>query len=134
MLPLEFSRRWLIAGVSLLLIVLVFALVPDIWPWGHGRGSEHFISDKVLHAATFAVLALWYTGQYAKGSYWWLALGLIGYGGFIEVCQSMTTYRTAEWGDLVADGIGIVTGMAVATTGTGGWSVRAEKWLKNRLG
>jgi hypothetical protein len=33
--------------------------------------------------------------------------------GLIEVLQSFTTYRLAEWGDLLADAIGVVGGYAL---------------------
>ena len=83
---------------------------------------------------TPAVLALWFSGQYAREAYWKLALGLLAFGALIEVCQRMISYRTAEWNDLLADLLGIVVGVLIASLGAGGWSVRIEKQLQNRIG
>jgi VanZ family protein len=131
MLPLNYHRRWRIAGIVILLAVLSFAMIPDIWPWD-SRQARFIISDKVLHGFTFGFLALWYTGQYARRSYLRLAVGLIAFGVLIEVCQSLVTYRTAEWGDLWADLAGIAVGMIIALSLTGGWSLRVERWLAKR--
>jgi VanZ family protein len=56
------------------------------------------------------------------------------YGLLIEALQSTVSYRTAESGDLLADGIGIAAGIAIALLATGSWSLPAENWLKNRFG
>lgn len=69
--------------------------------------------DKVKHAAAFAVLALlgWQSGyRFAMR----LGLGLLLLGGAIEIAQSFTSWRSAEWGDLLADAIGIGLGLWLA--------------------
>ena len=107
-------------------------MLPDIWPWD-SRFGRTLMSDKFMHGLTFAFLALWYTGQYSKHSYGWLAAGLLAFGILIEVCQSLVNYRTAEWGDLWADAVGIVIGMTIALLLTGGWSLKIERWLADRV-
>jgi hypothetical protein len=134
MLPLSYPGRWRIASIFLLLIVLGFAIAPEIWPWSRYRGPNWFMSDKWMHGITFAALAIWYAGQYARRFYWVLATGLLIFGALIEACQSMLSYRTAESGDLVADVLGIAAGILVALTGIGGWSLRFENWLRARFG
>lgn len=39
---------------------------------------------------------------------------LFGYGGLIEILQMSVPNRAAEWGDLLADTVGIAAGAAVA--------------------
>jgi VanZ family protein len=97
--------RWLLAIAMLALLVL--SLMPAAIPvpstgW-----------DKSNHALGFAVLAFL--------AYWaWPGriplslLGLLGYGALIEVLQSLTPDRMAEWSDLWADGVGLLVGTAVA--------------------
>jgi len=97
--------RWLLAIAMLGLLVL--SLMPAALPipstgW-----------DKSNHALGFAVLAFL--------AYWaWPGriplslLGLLGYGALIEVLQSLTPDRMAEWSDLWADGVGLLVGTAVA--------------------
>ncbi len=135
MLPLSYPGRWRIAGVLLLIGVLVTAMMPAVFPWsGELEARWLQLSDKWLHGITFAFLAVWYSGQFAPRSYWWLAVGLLAFGALIEFCQSLVTYRTAETGDLVADMLGIVAGLILAVIGLGGWSLRAEDWMRKRFG
>ena len=115
----------------LLLLVAASMLMPVMWFWPDRR---EFVSwfvgvDKWLHAGTFVVLAVWFAGQYRRRSYWRIGIGLIFFGGFIEACQRLVTYRSADWFDIVANTAGIVIGLLVATAGLGGWSLRVERWL-----
>lgn len=134
MLPLRYPRHWQVAGIVLLAGVLTMAIIPAIWFWPQDPNKIWSLSDKWLHGVTFAVLALWFSGQYARESYWKLVLGLLAFGALIEICQRMIAYRTAEWNDLFADMLGIVVGILIAMVGTGGWSARVEKQLQKRRG
>ncbi|MDX1403823.1 MAG: VanZ family protein [Woeseiaceae bacterium] len=134
MLPLRFARRWQVAGVFLLVLVLAFALAPPDWFRSRNLDSLVEISDKWLHGATFTLLALWFSGQYAARSYWRLALGLAAFGLLIEITQRMVSYRSAEWMDLGADLVGIGIGFVIALAGAGGWCLRFEEWLNKRIG
>lgn len=65
--------------------------------------------DKSNHLIAFCTLALLGLLAYpAKPRTTMVAL--VAYGGLIEVLQSFTTYRYAEWGDLLADAIGVSLG------------------------
>jgi VanZ family protein len=128
MLPLRYARRWQVAGILVLIGVLAAALSPAIPDLQQSR----ILDDKWLHGLTFAFLTLWFSGQYARRSYWRLALGMLAFGGLIEICQRMLTYRSAEAMDLVADTIGVAAGLTIALAGTGGWSLRLENWLHAR--
>lgn len=134
MLPLRHARRWRIAGFVLLVSVLIVTLMPAVWMWPE---RQQFIAwfidaDKWLHAITFVFLAIWFAGQYRPQSYWRIGVGLFFFGVFIEACQRLVTYRSAEWFDIVADSAGIVVGLAVAMAGLGGWSLRFESWMVAR--
>jgi VanZ family protein len=133
-LPLQYQRRWKIAGVLLLIAVLTGAMAPPLFPWSGTGSPSLMLSDKWLHGITFASMVVWYSGQYARRSYWLLALGLLAFGLLIEFCQSLVSYRTAESGDLIADILGILVGLAIALVGLGGWSARVESWLQSKHG
>ncbi len=134
MLSLQYQRRWTIAGVLLLIVVLAAAMAPELFPTS-GTGAPWLkLSDKWLHGITFAFLAVWYSGQFARQSYWMVGVGLLAFGLLIEFCQSLVTYRTAETGDLIADILGILAGLTVALVGLGGWSARVETWLQTKSG
>lgn len=130
MLPLRHEMWWRLVDIVLLLAVLAATIMPTMWLWP--RPDDALLSDKWLHLLTFFFLSLWFAGQYARRSYWRLIVGLTAFGVLIELGQSMISYRSAEWMDLIADIGGIVIGLTIAIAGLGGWSLRFEQWLENR--
>lgn len=133
MLPLSYPDRWRLASIFLLSAVLVLTMAPATWFSALEPPGEWSVSDKWMHAATFALLALWYSGQYSRSSYLKLAVGLLVFGAVIEVCQYFIPYRSAESLDMLADAVGIVCGFLIALLGAGGWSLAAEKRLINSI-
>jgi len=134
MLPLRYVRRWQIASAFLLIFVLASTLIPAAWFWSSSRdfGTWLINVDKWLHGITFVILAVWFAGLYRPRSYWRIGVGLILFGLFIEGCQQLLAYRSAEMFDVAADIIGIVIGLVIAGAGLGGWSLRLEGWLVRR--
>lgn len=97
--------RWLLASAMLALLVLSLMPASLSVP---GTGW-----DKSNHALGFAVLA--FLAYWAWPGHIRLSLlGLLGYGALIEVLQSLTPDRVAEWSDLWANGVGLLVGTAVA--------------------
>jgi VanZ family protein len=83
------------------LAVLVAALVPEVPP-----ELTPMSWDKANHLGVFVVLAL--LGRCAYGGHWRRVLaGLLAFGALIEVLQSWMPPRTGEWGDLLADALGL---------------------------
>lgn len=132
MLPLPHAGRWRGAGFLLLGVVFILALVPMAWilPIELSLDTRFIHGDKVLHGMTFAVLTVWFAGQYARRSYWRLGAGLVAFGMLIEIAQYFVAYRSSDWFDLAADVIGIVAGLAIALAGLGGWTV----WVEAQFG
>lgn len=95
--------RWRWAFALCLVVVLALALMPPRLPMPTTGW------DKTNHVLAFAVLAvlgrLSYPGRTAA-----VLLGLLAYGGAIEVLQALTPYRTADFRDLLADGVGLLLG------------------------
>lgn len=131
---MQHARHWRIASVVMLALVLTGAMLPAIWFFSDKRSALSWFvhADKWLHATTFLLMALWFAGQYRPRSYWRIAAGLIAFGFFIEFCQLMVSYRTADWLDMGANTAGIIIGLAVALTGLGGWCLRVERWQRAR--
>lgn len=84
-------------------------------------------ADKTHHVLAFAtlavvaLLAMTPGRQRAAGA----ALALVAYGGFIEAVQSALPTRSAEWGDVLADVVGIAVGLvlvAAARRATAAWA------------
>ncbi len=134
MLALRYVRRWQIASAVLLIFVLASTLMPADWFSSSSRdlGAWFVDVDKWLHGITFVILAVWFAGLYGSRSYWRIGVGLILFGLFIEACQQLVGYRSAEMFDVAADIVGIVIGLVIAGAGLGSWSLRLEGWLIRR--
>ncbi len=105
---LKLVKIWYSLGALMLLLVAVVSLtpVPDVG-----------VSDKLSHVITYLLLAGWFGLLAAnRAALGWTIVGLIAFGILIEGLQGMTAYRYAEWGDVVANGTGIVTGILVYFT------------------
>ena len=128
MLPLHYPQSWRIASIAILGAVLLAALMPAVWPGG--TSSLWFGEiDKWAHGITFALLAIWFSGQYPRQAYWRIVLGLFAFGLLIELCQRLVGYRSADWIDVAADCAGIAVGMLVASAGLGGWALHVESLI-----
>ena len=90
-----------------LVVVLTLSLMPPRVPMPTTGW------DKANHALAFAVLAVLGLRSY-PGRVYGLLLGLLAYGGAIELLQALTPYRTADFRDLLADGVGLLLGWQLA--------------------
>jgi VanZ family protein len=97
------GATWMALFWSCALVILILALIPPA-PYLPSTGW-----DKTNHVLAFLVLTVLgcraYSNRVAA-----VLLGAILYGGLIEVLQSFTDYRSAEWADLVADSVGVIAG------------------------
>lgn len=71
------------------------------------------IWDKAQHALTFTVLGIWGLMVYPLRP-WRVLLGLMCFGGAIEIAQALTSWRFAEWHDWLADALGLALAAALA--------------------
>jgi hypothetical membrane protein len=97
--------RWVFGLGCIVLIILVLlppAYLPAIEP--------HFSWwDKALHAAAFTGLCLIGSWAYLNRPYS-IMLGLLVLGGVIEIAQFAIGWRHMEFGDFVANAVGIMIG------------------------
>ena len=123
MLPLRFPWLWLAVGWALAVGVAVGSLTPAETLVGIS------ISDKLLHAGSYFVLTVWFTGVYEVRRHVPLALALIAAGFGIELLQLLTETRMFSLLDALANSIGVALGLALARLGLGGWCLRIERFL-----
>lgn len=122
--PAPAALGWtLLVGAILL---LPGSETPTEVPWL--RALERAGEDKVVHFALFAVLAA-LLGRWGRSAGFARPLLLAvllatAYGAGTEALQTVVPGRSAEWLDLVADGVGALAG-AVAIGRFGGRSVPA---------
>jgi glycopeptide antibiotics resistance protein len=103
MVPLKLVKVWYFIGATMLAGVALVSLMP---------APDIGVSDKLSHLVTYFLLSGWFSllaGN--RASLGWTAIGLIGYGMLIELLQGMTTYRYPEWGDVLANGAGVLAGI-----------------------
>jgi VanZ family protein len=122
----------LLVDVGIWLIALV-ATGLTIW---YSLGSRPPIhgSDKDLHAVaylvdTFAILlaVVWRPGREPRRFDAWalpLALGILAIGGLIEIAQGGFADRDAQFGDWVADAVGV--GLALLLFAVLRWALRRK--------
>lgn len=107
--------RWVLGVGTVFALVLALLPARDI-PLPTGL----LVRDKVLHAAVFVGI-----GGVARLAFWpssWVvgAAYAVGLGALIEVLQYFVPYRSAEWLDLLADGVGVGLALVVLRLWSGG--------------
>lgn len=106
--------RWLLtAGFwALLLAITTLSLLPVAYL----PPQAFSIWDKAQHALAFAALAVAALLAYPRhpGR---VLLGLLLYGGAIELAQAATGWRYGEWSDWLADAVGLAAGALLAWGG-----------------
>ena len=109
--------------MGMLIVVMVFALLPlsDI--------TSPRISDKLIHGLAFAVLMTWFGGIFSARGWFWVGLGLLGYGVIMELLQNLTAHREFEWWDMIADLVGLGVGVILLRLGAARWCERLEALL-----
>jgi VanZ family protein len=88
-------------------------------PLDHLPGPDFALLDKVWHAGAFGGLAglfartFRYAGRSPLAAARDASLVSAGLGGLLEILQSFTAYRSADWADFVADALGVALAYAV---------------------
>ncbi len=108
---------------TLLLVVIVFL---SLYPFQEIRILDGVpLADKWTHMVMYGglCLILWieYLWNHKKISWGkvicWTLLAPIAFSGLMELCQTyLTTYRSGEWLDLLANTIGIVAAALIGPT------------------
>lgn len=126
-LPLRHRRAWIVCSLLLVAAVVLGSLLPG------GSTPKIPMGDKWQHFLTYLVLALWFCGGLRRSAFLWVAIGLLALGGFMEILQALiTTARSADPRDMLANSLGIAAGLFVAWLGLAGWALKVEGWLGAR--
>ena len=127
-LPLRYSKGWLVVGWLLVVIVTILSLLP-----GSSLPEVPTGVDKLEHAIAYGGLTLWFTGIYPRSRYITIAVALLALGAAIEWAQgAMHLGRSRDLLDVIANSVGIVSGIVVSLIWLGGWAQRLEDWMRER--
>lgn len=110
-------------GIGLDVLPALFALGLMFWyglvPLDHLPGPQFELVDKVWHLVAFGGLAgllsraFVYFGRDALAAAKQASLTAVALGALLEVLQSFTRYRSADWADLLADTLGVALAYTV---------------------
>ena len=107
--------RW--AFVGFVIVVTYLALTPAPPP----RLTTGW--DKLNHALAFATLAFFGDNGFITTHRRRLlgAIALIAHGASIEIAQHFVPSRSSEWGDLLADVVGVAIGLLLSAWADAFW-------------
>lgn len=121
---LQFPCLWQAIGWLFVIGLVVISLLPNppqppVVSW-----------DKAQHGFAYAGLMLWFAQAFTARLRW---LGfLLGLGVVIEFLQSWTGYRHFDFGDMLANTVGVLSGLFLSLTPLGMLVVWLDRWLAAR--
>jgi VanZ family protein len=126
---LSYRRAWLAGGWLLIGLIVYLSLTP------HPPEPFSFPdADKLEHVMAYGPLALWFCQIYLSVRSRMVVLAaLIGLGVGLEFVQGWTGYRTFDFRDMAADGVGASLGLLLALTPLGRLFVLIETALRQVL-
>ena len=110
--PAGSSLQRLVRWTFWLLLALVIGLT--LLPIAYLPQQAFSLWDKAQHALAFAALAALGALAYPR-RVGLLAASLLVFGGAIELAQAATGWRSGDWADWLADAVGLIAGLALAT-------------------
>lgn len=110
--PLRWRPLWLVIGWALVAAVVWLSLTPRLAEFD----VPFVFLDKAGHFTAYFVLMFWYASLYQRPAHWLLAVGFVLLGVALEGAQYLTGYRGFEFGDIVADAVGIAVALLLART------------------
>jgi VanZ family protein len=122
---LRLTKLWFFLAYMLLLVTGVISLMPAPDIGG---------SDKIAHFIVFLSLSAWFSliVEHRK-SLWLVLIGLIAYGLLLELLQGLTTYRTGDFRDALANSLGVVSGIVFYFSPLRRLLRQVDVWLQVRL-
>ncbi|MEN9474696.1 MAG: hypothetical protein RIS48_1416 [Pseudomonadota bacterium] len=110
--PAGNSQQRLVRWTFWLLLALVIGVT--LSPIAYLPQQAFSLWDKAQHALAFAALAALGALAYPR-RVGLLAASLLVFGGAIELAQAATGWRSGDWADWLADAVGLIAGLALAT-------------------
>lgn len=129
MLNFKYRTLWLAMGWLLVSLVVYISLVPQ-----PPAALEFDYGDKLGHLLAYGMLMIWFCQIYWKpGSRILIALALVAMGVGMEFLQGLSGYRYFEYGDMLANGLGVLFGWLAALTSAGRLLVKIDQWINLAL-
>jgi VanZ family protein len=112
-------------GWVLILLVVFLSLAPE-----PPEVIEFDQGDKLGHLVAYVSLMIWFTNVYpGRNQRISLGLAFFAMGVVLEFLQGLSGYRTFQYTDMVANGVGIFLGWLLAKTWLGTFLVKLDRLL-----
>lgn len=108
---LIYTRLWASVGWVLVLLVVYLSLMPNP---PAPMAFDHV--DKLEHALAYALLSFWFCHLYGRLR---VIVAFAGMGIALEYVQGWTGYRSFDVLDMLADGVGVLSGALLVLTPLG---------------
>ena len=123
---LRYRFEWLLVGYAMVAVVIYLSLTsepPDI-------DIDMPLQDKIFHALAYFSLMLWFAQIYhARRQVYIFAAGFVAMGVVLELIQSLDPARYTEFGDMIANTIGVALALGLSTTPLKNVLVSVEKYV-----
>ena len=126
---LNYKYIWLTIGVFYVLSIIYFCLIPSL-----GGVSTVANFDKIIHFSSYALCSFWFLQILSKHLTLKIFIGVFLLGTFIELAQGLTVTRYFEFGDILANTLGNLIGLAFSRKVCPQILQRIDAWIFYQLG
>ncbi len=125
---MHYRTAWIMLGILYIAFILLASLakVPQVnIPFSH--------TDKIIHSLMYFILVGWFVQLYKKKTMQlFILLAAVLLGLLIEIMQGMTSYRSFDYADEIANSIGAVCAFLLSGTFFTTLLSRFDVWLYNQ--
>lgn len=121
MYDLKYRKMWLSFGLLAIIVLAILCLLPV------SNLPKIKVSDKLVHFLAYFILAAWFSGIVKPKNYVVFGLILLAFSYLIELLQGLSKYRSFEWQDLLANGLGISVALLLGVWFLHNWCKKFEK-------
>lgn len=118
---LNYPWVWWALGWLLVAGVVVGSLLPG------NLAPDLPVRDKLLHAGSYLLLMVWFSGLYNRERHLLIAALLLMLGLALDFAQSASPGRSFELADVAANASGILAGLLLARFALANWCQRVEQ-------
>lgn len=125
---MHYRRLWVFLGIIYIAVILAVSLlrVPEI-------NIEFSHTDKIIHFLMYFILVGWFIQLYHKPeSRLAILLAAILFGLLIEYLQGMTSYRSFDYVDEIANSAGAALAFLLAGTSFNTLLGRIDRWIYHK--
>lgn len=124
---LRFRKMWLVIGYMMIAIVVYLSLTSDPLQVDMGLPYE----DKLFHMLAYFSMMFWFMLIYhaRRQQYGW-AIFFISMGLLMEYIQGFNSARYSEFGDMIANTVGVMLALGLSVTQARFALVKLERYLR----